>query len=102
MIPTASIELSLIQTDHHFQDLINSNCLMTSTNKLVEFQQLVAQMNNSWQQSNTSKQIANRLEINQTRQHTIQMQLLAFYWKNLNEQRKPILDELTSVKRRFH
>jgi hypothetical protein len=99
------LENHFIHSDNQFQDLINKLCVITSSNQLGDLQQLLSQINNSWQNSNNVKQIQTYIEILQTRKHTNEMQLIAYRWKNfyllnsnkINQQRKLIYEELTTV-----
>ena len=107
MIPSSEslLENNLIHTDNQFQDLINNHCVITSTNQIADLQQLLSQINSSWQNSNNSREIKTLLEILQIRKHTNEMQLIAYRWKNfyllnsanINQQRKLIYEELTTV-----
>lgn len=107
MIPSSEsfFEPNFLHTDIQFGELINNQCVITSTTQLVDLQQLLAQLNNSWQISNNLKERKTTLDILQTRKHTNDMQLIAYRWKNfhlinsnnINHQRKLIYEELTTV-----
>lgn len=107
LIPSSEtlLENQFIQLDEQFEDLINQCCLITPSNKLTDLQQLLSQINNSWQNRNNTEQIQTLIQILQQRKHTNEMQLIAYRWKNfyllnsdqINEQRKLIYDELTTV-----
>ena len=49
------LETTIIQTDHQFQDFINSICLITPTTQLADLQQLLAQINGIWQNYNNAE-----------------------------------------------
>lgn len=103
MIP--SLEIPLIQSDKQFEELINEHCLINPTNQLADLQELLSQMNSSWQMIHNIEQIQTFSQILQQRKHTNEMQLIAYRWKNyhllnsnqINQQRKLIYEELTTV-----
>ena len=107
LIPSSEtlLENQLIQSDNQFEDLINQHCLITPTNQLADLQQLLSEMNSSWQNIHNTQQIQTLIQILQQRKHTNEMQLIAYRWKNfyllnsnqINQQRKLIYDELTTV-----
>jgi hypothetical protein len=99
------LENNFIDNDNQFEDLINNFCLITPTNQIVDLQQLLAQINSSWQNCNNCREKKIFLDILQIRKHTNEMQLIAYRWKNfyllnstnINQQRKIIYEELTTV-----
>ncbi|UJR15815.1 hypothetical protein I4U23_002744 [Adineta vaga] len=98
------LETEIIHSDHQFQELINQFCLITPTQVTTDLQQLLAQINGSWQNSNNAEQIKTSLNILKMRKHTNEIQLIAYRWKNFyllnsnstNEQRKIICGELAA------
>ena len=49
------LETEIIHSDHQFQELINQFCLITPTQVTTDLQQLLAQINGSWQNSNNAE-----------------------------------------------
>jgi len=103
------LENNFIDNDNQFEDLINNFCLITPTNQIADLQQLLAQINSSWQNCNNCREKKIFLDILQIRKHTNEMQLIAYRWKNfyllnstnINQQRKLIYEELTTVLFRY-
>ncbi|CAF0981896.1 unnamed protein product [Adineta ricciae] len=99
-----SLQTDVIQSDHQFQEFLHRLCLITPTQNTTELQQLLAQINGSWQSNNNVEQIQIAFDILNTRKHTNEMQLLAYRWKNFhllnsnteNQQRRSICEELAA------
>jgi len=105
LIPSGNsiLETTLIQTDFDFQELlhiVSSNDLNQLEENLEEIQTIWKKLNNE----NESKQKKISIELRQIERHSIEMQLMAFRWKNVHllrstesiKQRKSIEEELTT------